>query len=69
MMDEEGGNIDSNTKKRMSWVDYILQPGMDPDTVPFFILGTHKNDKAVLPHVLVSVHRLFKYHCLENDFS
>lgn len=55
VLDEEAGNINSHTKKRTSWVDHILQPGVNPDEVPFFILGTNKNDKSALPHVLVSI--------------
>lgn len=50
--DEDMGNINRNSTKRMSWADGILRPGMQPDKTPFFILGTHKDDKACLPHVL-----------------
>ena len=38
---------------RQSWIEHSLRPGVDPTTVPFFILGTHENDKSCFPHVLV----------------
>lgn len=62
-LNEEAGNIpeniDSKTPKRSSWIDYNLRPGVDPTTVPFFIIGTHKHDKSCLPHVLVRLERMF----------
>jgi hypothetical protein len=52
-------NIHSKSPKKTSWVDHILRPGVDPTTVQFFIIGTHKNDKSCLPHVLVGQERMF----------
>lgn len=49
--------IQRRSQGRTSWVDHILRPGLDPDTVPFFILGTHKGDKSCMPHVLVRTAR------------
>jgi hypothetical protein len=49
-LDDEAGNVTENihskSPKRTSWVDHILRPGVDPTTVPFFIIGTHKDDKS-----------------------
>jgi hypothetical protein len=49
----DGETEEDNTAKRDSWHDHVLRPGLDPEKVPFFILGTHKHDKKCLPHVLV----------------
>mmetsp|Transcript_27328 Transcript_27328/g.74767 ORF Transcript_27328/g.74767 Transcript_27328/m.74767 type:complete len:770 (-) Transcript_27328:1000-3309(-) len=39
-------------KRRITWADHIIAPGVDFDKVTFFILGTHKKDKTCVPHVL-----------------
>ena len=42
--------------RRGSWSNHFLTPGIDFDSVPFFILGLKKGDKSYRPNVLV---RLF----------
>jgi len=59
--------------RHTSWVDHVLRPGLDPDTVPFFILGTHKHDTACLPHVLTpplmeALHKHLPMSCADTNF-
>lgn len=42
-------------EKISSWSDHFLRPGMDVESVPFFILGMTRNDKSCWPNVLVRV--------------
>ena len=42
----------SNHQRDITWIDHVVAPGVDFDKVNFFILGTHKRDKACVPHVL-----------------
>jgi len=39
-------------RRRVSWADRQLRPGIDADDVPFFILGTHKDDMSCQPTVM-----------------
>lgn len=60
-------------KRRSSWVDHILQPGVDIEHTSFFILGTSKYDKSCLPHVLTPpmmsvLQASVPYSCQESNF-
>jgi len=51
----------------------MLKPGVDFDKVSFFILGTNKNDKACMPHVLTppimqSLYDHLPDSCLQSNF-
>ncbi|CAB9515556.1 Oxidation resistance protein 1 [Seminavis robusta] len=59
--------------KRTSWVDHVLKPGIDIENTPFFILGTHKNDKSCLPHVatpplMEALRQHLPMSCSEDNF-
>ncbi|KAL7552081.1 hypothetical protein ACHAWF_016721 [Thalassiosira exigua] len=49
---ESGGRPKNEPKKRASWSNRQIRPGLDVDDVPFIILGTHKTDEKCMPHVL-----------------
>ena len=60
-------------RKRPTWMDFVLRPGIDIDTVPFFIIGTYKNDKLCSPHVLTpplmnALHKHLPTSCSHNNF-
>lgn len=51
----------------------MLRTGVDPDEVPFFIMGTHKNDESCKPHVLSpplmdALHKQLPYSCSQSNF-
>ena len=48
----EGDNKHVKSSKRITWTSHIVAPGVDFDSIPFFILGTHKKDISCAPHVL-----------------
>uniref|UniRef100_A0A7S4ATL8 Uncharacterized protein n=1 Tax=Pseudo-nitzschia australis TaxID=44445 RepID=A0A7S4ATL8_9STRA len=52
MVESSSSSSSSNHQRGITWIDHIVAPGVDFDKVNFFILGTHKRDKACAPHVL-----------------
>eukprot|EP00534_Pseudo-nitzschia_fraudulenta_P009109 CAMPEP_0201154114 /NCGR_PEP_ID=MMETSP0851-20130426/14377_1 /ASSEMBLY_ACC=CAM_ASM_000631 /TAXON_ID=183588 /ORGANISM="Pseudo-nitzschia fraudulenta, Strain WWA7" /LENGTH=873 /DNA_ID=CAMNT_0047431429 /DNA_START=290 /DNA_END=2908 /DNA_ORIENTATION=+ len=60
-------------KHAKSWRGHIVKPGVDFDTVSFFIIGTHKKDTPCVPHVLVptvmdALQEHLPMHCAESNF-
>jgi hypothetical protein len=43
---------DDSKPASFTWKNHIIAPGVDFDKISFFIIGTNKNDKPCMPHVL-----------------
>jgi len=59
--------------RRASWADYSLRPGVNPDDVPFLILGTSKDDESCSPHILTpplmnALHQQLPMSCSGDNF-
>ena len=66
---------DESEKERRfaTWEEHTIAPGVDFDSVSFFILGTHKTDAACAPHVLTppimaALQRHLPMRCTESNF-
>jgi len=63
----------SPQSRHTSWADRMLRTGINPDLLPFVILGTHKDDKSCKPHVLSpplmdALHSQLPHSCSDANF-
>jgi hypothetical protein len=68
-----GAKQKTMTKRTISWIDHIFQPGIDLENAKFLILGTSKYDQSCSPHVLnphlmESLQKQLPWSCAEQNF-